>query len=132
MHGRGGLVLSLYNNLSNINNADTLSVVLFILYKLGDSDEYGTFSKLSYILDRKEVLDMCEVFGGMTIKVPTLQELQKITQGLLLYTNVVINKQPMKKAIEEMDLTKNEQDQTIGVYEQICEVLKDYSFGKQL
>ena len=77
-------------------------------------------------------MDLCQVFGGMTVKIPTLQEVQKITSGLLLYAEVNINKKPLKKVLEQLDCEKSEQDQVLGMYEQICDLLKDYSFGKQL
>ena len=79
-------------NLDNLKSADIYSMILFALYKLIDIPEYSALSELAYVLDRKNLLNLCEYFGGITIKIPTIDELTELTDALLLYQYVKIDK----------------------------------------
>lgn len=53
--------------LSNIKELDIYSLILFALFKLRDIPDYLALSELVFLMDKKELLKLCEYFGGMTI-----------------------------------------------------------------
>ena len=59
-------------NFSKFKDKDTYSLAMFILYKLTNIPEYSINGELPYILDKKNLLNFCNYFGGRTIRVPTL------------------------------------------------------------
>ena len=67
----------------NLKSQDIYSLVLFCLYKLKDVPEYSSLSELAFVMDKDNLLNFCEYFGGQTIKVPTIQELKDIMFALL-------------------------------------------------
>ena len=77
--------------LDNLKMTDTFSLILFVLYKIRDVEEYSTISELAYILDKDALLDLCEYFGGMSIKIPSIDELESIINSLLLYQYINID-----------------------------------------
>ena len=72
-------------NLKKLRTTDIYSLVLFALYKMRDIPDYRVLSELVYILDRDSLLRLCEYFGGNTIQIPTLDDLQVVLYCLLLY-----------------------------------------------
>ena len=77
--------------LDNLRTKDIYSLILFALFKLKDLPEYSALSELAYILDKENLLKLCEFFGGMTITIPTMQELESIVYSLVLYQYVKID-----------------------------------------
>jgi hypothetical protein len=55
------------NELLNIKELDIYSLILFALFKLRDIPDYLALSELVFLMDKKELLKLCEYFGGMTI-----------------------------------------------------------------
>lgn len=116
--------------LAKLNEQDTYSLILFALYKLRNIPEYSTLSELIYILDKEDTLKLCEYFGGLTIKIPTIEELESIVYSLVLYQSVNIegkNYNDVIKAIghESAELRKVKTD-----YEKICKILDQYDFNR--
>lgn len=77
--------------LDNLRTKDIYSLILFALFKLKDLPEYSALSELAYVLDKENLLKLCEFFGGMTITIPTMQELESIVYSLVLYQYVNID-----------------------------------------
>ena len=77
--------MSIKSELSLLNETDTWGLVLFALAKLKGTNEYSSVSELSYVLDKKNMLRLCEYFGGCTITIPTIEEFEKVLYGLLMY-----------------------------------------------
>ena len=57
-------VIRVSNNLNALKDKDIYSLILFILYKFKDIDEYRAISELSFILDKKSLFNLCQYFGG--------------------------------------------------------------------
>lgn len=76
--------------LDKLTTSDIYSLMLFALYKAGDLPEYSSLSQMSYILDKKNLLKLCEFFGGTTIRIPTISELEELLDALLVYQLVDI------------------------------------------
>ena len=119
----------LNNDIKELKNEDFYSILLFVLFKLSNDPEYSSLSRLAYILDRDNLLKFCKMFGGLTIKVPTMEELEILCSGLLLYQKIDIEKQPADKVEESFDFDIYSKNELIGLYRKIRKVIKDYEFA---
>ena len=59
--------------------------------KIKDLPEYSTLSELAYILDKKSLLKLCEYFGGITMTIPTIEDLENLTKSLLLNFSLILS-----------------------------------------
>ena len=64
--------MTIKEELNQLKETDVYSMLLFVLYKMRGIEEYSILSELAYILDKKNLLNLCEYFGGLTIKIPTI------------------------------------------------------------
>ena len=119
------------SNIENLKQADFYSVLLFALYKMNEVPEYSSLSQLAYVLDQKNLLNFFEFFGGQTIKVPTIQEMESLTYSLLLYQYVKIDGIPYEEALELVGHKSCELRQVKKRYSALCKVLEEYSFTPQ-
>lgn len=116
-------------NINTLNERDTYSLLLFCLYKIKELPEYSTLSELVYILDKDNLLKFCEYFGGTTLTVPTIEELQLSLFALLLYQYVDIDKIPYEKAICQIGCKSSDLRAIKAFYSKIKNVLDNYSFN---
>ena len=120
--------MSIKNTLENLKQQDIYSLLLFAVYKLMGTNEYSSLSELVYVVDKPNLLNLCEYFGGQTIKIPTIDQLEELVYALLLYQYVHIDKMDYEEAIK---LIGHESKELRGVkknYRKLCEVLDKYSF----
>lgn len=116
--------------LLSIKELDIYSLILFALFKLRSIPEYLTLSELVYILDKESLLKLCEYFGGLTLTIPTIQELESILYSLLLYQYVDINKMEYEDAVKLLGKNSSELRKIKADYIRLKTVLENYSFGK--
>ena len=86
-------------DISALRSVDVYSLVLFTLFQMKQVPEYATLSELAYILDKQNLLYLLEYFGGMTITIPTKEELQLVINTLLVYQYVKVEKMSYQKAL---------------------------------
>ncbi len=122
--------MTIKEELNNLKTTDLFSLLLFVLYKIRDIEEYSTISELAYILDKESLLQLCEYFGGLTIRVPTIDELESIINSLLVYQYVNIDNYSYEDAIKKIGFTSSQLRQVKKDYNKIVEILNNYSFGK--
>lgn len=120
--------MTIKEELQKLHEPDIWSLLLFVLFKIKDVPEYSGISELAYILDRTNLLKLCEYFGGTTITVPTIEELEMLVYGLLLYQYVSIDGIPESDALplvarDGVDLKAVRQS-----YLKIRETLQNYDF----
>lgn len=116
--------------LAKLNEQDTYSLILFALYRLKNIPEYSTLSELIYILDKDDVLKLCEYFGGLTIKIPTIEELESIVYSLVLYQSVNIDGKRYDDVIKAIGHESTELRQVKANYNTICKILDKYDFNR--
>ena len=124
-----GIHMTIKEELNNLKLNDTYSLILFILYKLRDIPEYSGISELAYTLDEENFLNLCEYFGGLTITIPTIQELKDITDALLLYQLVDLDGCDYEVAIKKIGFSSPQMRHVKKIYKSIKEVIKDYNLG---
>lgn len=120
------------SSLDKLQEKDIWSLMLFVMYKSQEVPEYSALSELSYILDRKNLLRFCEFFGGSTIKVPTIDELELYVHALLLYQYLDIEHLDLAQAVEKMGEKSVSTKAVQGVYNKLKRVLQDYSFSPRV
>ena len=120
---------TLKEDLNNLKMSDTFSLLFFVLYKLKDVKEYSTLSELAYILDKDSLLSLCEYFGGMTIRIPTVDEIESVINSLLLYQYIDIDGYSYDEAIKKIGFESYQLRQAKKDYTKIKQVLTGYSLG---
>ena len=114
-------------DISALRSVDVYSLVLFTLFQMKQVPEYATLSELAYILDKQNLLYLLEYFGGMTITIPTKEELQLVINTLLVYQYVKVEKMPYQKALNMLvNVPKGQYKQIELLYGKVCEVLEKY------
>lgn len=121
--------MTIKQELDKLKMNDTYSLLLFILYRIRGLKEYSTLSELVYVLDRDNLLNLCEYFGGLTIKIPTIDELDSIVDSLLLYQYVNIDGIPYEEAINRIGFDSSRLRQVKRDYKKICEILTETLVG---
>ena len=116
-------------NLLTLKDMDIWSLIFFALYKLKDIPEYSTISEMAYVLDKDNLLKLCEYFGGLTIKIPTIDELELLVHSLVLYQYVNIDGMDYEKAIEIIGKDSVDLRAVKSGYIKICEILSKYKFS---
>lgn len=121
--------MRLKKDLTTLKDTDIWSLVLFALYKIRSVPEYSSLSELVYILDKPSVLKLCEYYGGMTITIPTIDELEFLVYVLVLYQKVNIEHVEYDTAIKEIGFKSSELRKVKSDYQKVCEVLDKYEFN---
>ena len=116
------------NGLSTLKERDFYSLSLFTLYKLIGIPEYSSISELAYVLDKENMLNLCEYFGGQTIKIPTTDELELLVYSLLLYQYVKIEHKDYEEACELIGRENKDLRTVKANYRKLCNVLENYEF----
>lgn len=123
------MIMGIKNNLEKLKERDVMSLLMFCLYKLVDIPEYSSLSELCYVLDKTNLYNLCEFFGGQTIKIPTLDELESLLYALLLYQYVNIEGKSYDDAIALIGHDSSELRDVKKGYRKLCTVLENYSFA---
>ena len=114
--------------LDKLTTSDIYSLMLFALYKAGDLPEYSSLSQMSYILDKKNLLKLCEFFGGTTIRIPTISELEELLDALLVYQLVDIEGGDIEEAFSTARAKRGSDLIIRKHYANIKGVLSKYNF----
>ena len=117
--------------LSTLKETDIYSLILFSLFKLRNIPEYASLSELVYILDRESLLKLCEYFGGMTLKIPTIQELESLVYVLVLYQYVNIDGMNYDDAIKLIGYKSSDLKRVKADYRRLCSILDEYDFKRR-
>ncbi len=125
---RKGLI---YESLQNLNKKDTMSLLLFSLYKLKDDPQYGALSELCYVLDGDNLSKFLSYYGGMTLKIPTLREFRLIIKALQVFqfTNIE-SEYSLDEALIVCAGNEFSKEELSQAYLKIVEVTKQYTFDR--
>ena len=121
--------MTIRSELDKLTTSDIYSLMLFALYKSNEIPEYSSLSQMSYILDRENMLKLCEFFGGTTIRIPTISELEALLDALLVYQLVDIEGNDLEETLTKVMDTTGEVADVRGHYLNLKEVLGKYKFN---
>ena len=120
--------MQIRDNLNSLKQDDAYSMALFALYKLQDVPEYAAISELAYILDKSNLLKLCENFGGCNITIPTISELENIVYALMLYNYTELDKLDFEEAMSKISDKVSDTRAVRTMYTKIFEILDNYNF----
>lgn len=118
--------MAIKNELEKLKQMDIWSLMLFVLYNFQNIPEYAAVSELAYILDQKNMLKLCEYFGGQTIKIPTIDQLEETIYAMLLYQYIDVEKIEEKDAVQLLRLDKDKEKIVKNCYRTLKGVLVKY------
>lgn len=114
--------------LENLKDSDIISFVLFALFQLKNDEDYAALSELAFILDKKNLINLCEYFGGLTLKIPTITELEILVSALLLYKYIDLDNLDLDTAIKKFSNDELNTRELRSCYSKISDLLKNYEF----
>lgn len=120
--------MKIKTELENLKEKDIYSLMMFALYKAKDLPEYATLSELAYILDKESLLKLCEFFGGLTITIPTVDELENIVYALFMFEQINIQGKDYTEVYEDMRNKEIDANHVKDSYLLIKELLNEYKF----
>ena len=121
--------MSISSEISKLKNQDLYSILLFTLFQCRNTNEYSALSELAYILDEKNLLNLCEYFGGMTITIPKIEELELLLCGLEMYKDIQIDKLTLEESILKCKNKRFKISDIKEAYVTITEIMSNFSFG---
>lgn len=120
--------MKIKEELLKLKQVDIYSFLLFVLFKIRDVPEYSALSELSFVLDKDNLLKFCEYFGGTTITVPTIDELEQLIYALVLYQYVDIDGMEYEQAVNSICENSSELRELKSNYMKIKQILENYDF----
>lgn len=121
--------MDIKNDLNKLKTEDIYSIMMFVLFKINETNEYSAISQLSYILDKESLLKLCEFYGGLTIKIPTISELELVYTALLMFQKVDIERLSEQEFLSSVQYVGKKQHKLISTYHELKEILKDFEFN---
>lgn len=116
------------DNLKRLNTLDIYSTLLFVLFKTQNIPSQSTLSELVYILDKNSLLKLCEFYGGQTITIPTIEDLEILTYCLIVYNDVELEKQDFEKVLKKLPVEAHILKQVRAKYAEVARIMDEYEF----
>lgn len=123
--------MSIKSELSKFNETDIWSLLLFVLYKMKDTPDFSAISELAFVLDKKNLLRLCEYFGGCTITIPTVDDLESMIYGMLLYQRIDIEGMEFNDALGTLCRSDDKQKAKLA-YRSIKNTLDSYEISSRV
>ena len=123
--------MGLKDELDKLHDTDIYSLMLFVLYKMKNINEYSALSELVYVLDKDSLLKLCEYFGGLTITIPTIDDLEILIHTLTLYQFINFDNIEYEEAIKLIKCKSDNLRDIKKCYIKLCEVLDKYKFKRR-
>lgn len=120
--------MKIKDEIATLKDTDIYSLMMFVLFKIKDIPEYSALSELSFILNKESLLTLCEYYGGLTIKIPTIQELELLINALLLYQLIDVQGNSYETAIKILGSGSSELRVIKQTYLKVREVMSNYEF----
>lgn len=121
--------MKLKDEFEKLKEKDIYSLLLFALYKVKDLPELAPLPELAYVLDKENFLKLCEYFGGLTITIPTIKEVEVLIYTLVLYQYTNIEGKTFEEAIDLLGDLPCDIRGLRSRYAELREVLDSYSFS---
>ena len=125
------LMITLNKKLETLKTEDVYSLLMFLLFKAEEIPEYAVLSRLAYLFDKEVLLTLCEMFGGMTIKFPTIDELENMLGALTVYSRIEIDKEDpdsvLKEVTKKCKTKGTKSGDIIKLYNQLKGIMERYA-----
>lgn len=124
--GKGNIIKAL----EELDKKDIYSLILFCLYKLKNNPNYSTLSELIYVLDNENFIKFINYYGGQTITIPTITDLNNILTSLLALEDLENNDSNLDVILKKLDVKVSDKKQVIQNMQVLKELLNDYDFKR--
>ena len=124
--------MSIKKEFQNLKEQDIWSLLLFTLAQMQSDPNYKPLSELPFILDKNNFLNLCQYFGGVTITIPTLKQLELFISGLTLYKYVELDGLDFNDAISKISCERYSIKDVKEHYSNIKEILDTYTFEERV
>lgn len=101
----------------------TYYIALIILYIMKDQDDYRDISNLALILDEHNFDNLIDHYGGMTITIPTREEVNSALRALIVYQENCLNNRRIDYAIKDSGMNIQDATKVIKYVKAIDSVL---------
>ena len=100
---------------------------IFVRRKIGVSDEFLQ----GFIIERRQFGlhegKLCEYFGGQTIKIPTIDQMEETLYAMLLYQYIDIENVKETEALQLININNKDKEKQIKLcYKELKSVLSNY------
>lgn len=124
--GRSNIIKSL----EQLDKNDISSLILFTIFKLKGSPQYGTLSELVYILDEESFSNFLNYYGGKTITVPTTTEFNNVLTALLVLERKENTELSEEEIFNDIGLSRKEIENVKQILPVIAEIVQNYDFKR--
>lgn len=116
-------------DLNLMKEKDLINLMLFGLYRLKDDPVYASLCDLIFVLDKDSFYKLCATYGGATIKIPTIAELNLLTDALRLYQCMYVNNFTFEQACKILTDIQ-EPYKLIKILDKIKTIIEEYDSTK--
>lgn len=116
------------NDIKFLSTTDLYSLLLFAVFASKKLPGYSVLSELVYIFDKNTLLKLCEYFGGQTIEIPTIDELETLVYCLIVYNDVDIERGDLEKVFKSLPVESHKLKEIKEKYYELREILNNYDF----
>ena len=113
--------------INDLKEDDLISILLYAIYKMSNDGEYSTLSELIYVLDRNTLYKLCSIFGGVTLKIPTLTELKIFIGALVVYQSMVEEGTSFNTAFNKTNLDISYKKEVFNIYNILTDIISNYN-----
>lgn len=124
--GKGNIIKAL----EEMDKKDIYSLILFCLYKLKDDPKYSTLSELIYVLDNENFIKFINYYGGQTIKIPKIDELNNILTSLVVLEKQENSDDNMDIIFKKLNIKISDRKNIIETIKVLKELLETYDFKR--
>lgn len=117
-------------DINTLRDKDIVSILLFCLYKMTDDPEYSIISELAYVLDKESMYKLCSTFGGVTVKIPTIEEYEKIIKIIMIFQKVNIEGKELQDVLQELRVNQDDLESILECYEKLTPTIEELLNGE--
>ena len=112
-----------------MNNQDLNAFALMVLGVLKDTPEFGVSAYMAYLLNREDFDKMLDVYGGLTVRIPTREEFNKALSAIVYYHSRVIMGHNKSRSLRESHLTSSDLRDLESHLDKIDNLMKYFDEG---
>lgn len=116
------------SKLLELNTVELYNFILFALYKLRDNPDYLVLSEMMLLLDKDTVLTLMEYFGGLTITIPKISDLQTVIKTLNIYVGTKFHGKNFIDMIQ--GIPKKERKKVRDCYDKLEHIMELYKVNE--
>lgn len=117
-------------NLDRLSKEDSTSIAISLLYTLRGFPQYTITSELAYLLDQKSFINLLKYYGGKTIRIPSMEEIENIMKVLLLYQYYEVNHNSWSESLKLSGFTEDESNSARAQLSNFNKLLKTLEIGR--